>query len=32
MENAEEAIKEIGQTAQLSFTDETGKGTFNGDI
>ncbi len=32
VENAEEAIKEIGQTAQLSFTDETGKVLLTGDM
>ena len=32
VENAEEAIKEIGQTAQLSFTDETGKILLTGDM
>lgn len=32
VENAEEAIREIGQTAQLSFVDETGKVLLTGDM
>lgn len=32
VENAEEAIKEIGQTAQLSFVDEAGKVLLTGDM
>ncbi|MCI8627899.1 MAG: protein translocase subunit SecD [Firmicutes bacterium] len=32
VENAEQAIKEIGQTAQLSFIDETGKVLLTGDM
>ena len=32
VENAEDAIREIGQTAQLSFVDETGKVLLTGDM